>query len=111
MLGSKTAAGAGIAGAAVNLITDKQSIKHGSSLSSSSNYLGLLNPVLYITRPRQNVPADYGKIKGYPSNITTKLKDLNGYTVIDEIHLENMSATDDEIEEIETLLKQGVIIN
>ena len=111
LLGSGTAAGAGIAGAAVNLITDKQSIKHGSSLSSSSNYLGLLNPVLYITRPRQNVPADYGKIKGYPSNITTKLKDLNGYTVIDEIHLENMSATDDEIDEIETLLKQGVIIN
>lgn len=111
LLGSGTAAGAGITGAAVNLITDKQSIKHGSSLSSSSNYLGLLNPVLYITRPRQNVPADYGKIKGYPSNITTQLKNLNGYTVIDEIHLENMSATDDEIEEIETLLKQGVIIN
>ena len=66
---------------------------------------------MYITRPRQNVPADYGKIKGYPSNITTQLKNLNGYTVIDEIHLENMSATDDEIEEIETLLKQGVIIN
>lgn len=111
LLGSGTATGAGITGAAVNLITDKQNIKHGSSLSSSSNYLGLLNPVLYITRPRQNVPADYGKIKGYPSNITTQLKNLNGYTVIDEIHLENMSATDDEIEEIETLLKQGVIIN
>lgn len=111
LLGSGTAAGAGIAGAAVNLITDKQTIKHGSSLSSSSNYLGVLNPVLYITRPRQNVPADYGKIKGYPSNITTQLKNLSGYTVIDEIHLENMSATDDEIEEIETLLKQGVIIN
>lgn len=111
LLGSGTAAGAGITGAAVNLITDKQTIKHGSSLSSSSNYLGVLNPVLYITRPRQNVPADYGKIKGYPSNITTQLKNLSGYTVIDEIHLENMSATDDEIEEIETLLKQGVIIN
>lgn len=111
LLGSGTATAAGVTGAAVNLITDKQSIKHGSSLSSSSNYLGLLNPVLYITRPRQNVPADYGKIKGYPSNITTQLKNLTGYTVIDEIHLENMSATDDEIEEIETLLKQGVIIN
>ena len=111
LLGNPAVSTAGITGSAVNLITEKQSIKHGSSLSSSANYLGLLYPVLYITRPRQNVPADYGKIKGYPSNITTKLKNLKGYTVIDEIHLENMSATDDEIEEIETLLKQGVIIN
>ena len=37
------------------------------------------------------------------------LGDCNGYTEVEEIHLENISATENEISEIENLLKTGVI--
>lgn len=46
---------------------------------------------------------------GYPSYITAKLGDLEGYTEIDSIHLENIGATESELSEIESILKGGVI--
>ena len=41
---------------------------------------------------------------------TVTLSDLTGYTEIYNIHLEDMSCTDNEKTEIERLLKEGVII-
>jgi hypothetical protein len=56
------------------------------------------------------MPKNFKQIKGYQSNITAVLSSLSGYTEVDFIHLENVKATDTELEEIETLLKEGVII-
>ena len=44
------------------------------------------------------------------SRITAKLGDLTGFTVVEEIHLEHISATDDEKKLIENALKSGVIL-
>lgn len=47
----------------------------------------------------------------YQLHKTVKLSSCTGYTRVKEIHLENISsATDDELNEIESLLKDGVII-
>ena len=88
----------------------KPNVSHGGDVSSSAALLSVRQPHIIIKRPRQVLPADYNKTSGYPAMYTATLSDLTGYTEIYNIHLEDMSCTDDEKTEIERLLKEGVII-
>ena len=63
-----------------------------------------------ITRPNP-VPIDseYNRLKGKPLGEIKVLSQLRGFTIIDQIHLQNMpNALDEEMNEIEELLKRGV---
>lgn len=67
-------------------------------------------PYVIISRPEQNVPEDYGHYYGYPSNIYQNLGSLKGYTEVAAIHVDGISATEQEIDELDSLLKGGVIL-
>lgn len=107
-----------VAGSAIDMASDtanaissaKIQYQNGSSMSLTSGYLAPQFCYVIITRPIQSLASDYNKFVGYPSNVTAKLSTLSGFTKVEDIHLENLSATDSEIDEIETLLKNGVII-
>lgn len=87
-------------------------VKRTGSLSSASGFMGIKKPYLIIARPIQALPADFGKYKGYQSNITKKLSDCKGYTEVEYIHLDGINrATSAELAQIESLLKGGVIIS
>lgn len=88
----------------------KPDVTSKGSLGGNYGLLGNRTPYLIIQRPTISVPSDYGKTIGYMSRITAKLGDLTGYTVVEEIHLEHISATDDEKRLIENALKSGVIL-
>lgn len=88
----------------------KPDVTSKGSLGGNYGILGNRTPYLIIQRPSISVPSDYGKTIGYMSRITAKLGDLTGYTVVEEIHLEHISATDDEKKLIENALKSGVIL-
>lgn len=112
-----TGGGAGIAMAANDLgqavsgvASSKIDYQHGSSSNMSAGYLGVQKCYLVISRPRQSLADDYNSFVGYPSNITSTLGSLKGFTQVESIHLENIPATDEEKSEIEQLLKAGVII-
>ena len=92
-----------------NVMGIKPGIERSGAVGSSGSLLGVRTPYLILTRPRQAQPERQNTYTGYPSFITEKLSDLAGYTELQEIHLENMTATDTEIAEITTLLKGGVI--
>ena len=92
-----------------NVMGIKPGIERSGAIGSSGSLLGVRTPYLILTRPRQAQPARQNAYTGYPSFITVKLDDLSGYTEMQEIHLENMSATDTEIAEITALLKGGAI--
>ena len=93
------------------------SAMEGPQVSRSGNYSGSMSalsqrtPCLFISRPNQHMPGGYSKYVGYPSYITYTLIELEGYTKIDSI-IDNQigQATDSEKEEIERLLKEGVIL-
>lgn len=53
---------------------------------------------------------DYAKLMGRPLRQVRYLYELNGFTIVGEIHLENLNAFKREKEEIEHLLKLGVIL-
>lgn len=88
----------------------KTSCEKSGAISGTGGLLSIQRPYLIITTPRQCLPRDQNKYIGYPSFITETLSDLSGYTEVYQIHLENVSATGDELTEIENLLKGGVIL-
>lgn len=87
----------------------KPSIEKSGAMGGTGGMMAVQTPYLILTRPRQALPARQNTFTGYPSFITENLGELSGYTEIEEIHLENISATESELSEIENLLKSGVI--
>ena len=97
----------GIGSAAVNSHIDVQT---SNSIGSNAGAMGIKKPYLIINRLSSYNANAYQKTQGYPSNQTAKIGSLKGVAKIKECHLEGIPATDEELEEIYTLLKQGVIL-
>ena len=94
-----------------NITSAKPTIQRTGGMSASGALLGYKKPYVIITRPSQSIPLNYNKFRGYPSNITSKLGDLKGYTEVEYVHLEGFNtATDTERTMIENQLKAGIIL-
>lgn len=111
-MGGAMGAVGGAATSAINVATHAQShVQRGGSLASNTGVLGEFVAYVVLHRPKQSLPAYFKTIKGYQSNITSFLGSCQGYTEVDYVHLTGISgATDTELQEIENLLKEGVII-
>ena len=96
-----------IASSAVNQM--KPQVEKSGSISGSAGVLNMQTPFLILIRPRQALPFKQNEFIGYPSLITVQLTELSGYTEVQSIHLDNIPATQEELAEIESLLKGGVI--
>ena len=94
----------------VNTALTKTSIQRSGDISGAVGMLDEFLPYLIIHRPVQSLAKDFRKYKGYPSNITAVLSTLKGYTEVEHINLSVAGATDEELREIEELLKQGVLL-
>lgn len=92
------------------LIGGKPQIQRGGSLAGANASMALKLPYLIIERPIQQMPSDYANFIGIPLNMTKKLSQVSGFTVVSQIFMASSQATDDELTMIDTLLRQGVII-
>ena len=99
---------ANMAMAAVNSF--KPNIEKSGALGGMGGMMGIQTPYLILSRPRQARPDDQNIFTGYPSFITSDLSDLVGYTEVEHIHLHDIPATQTELDEIENLLKRGVLL-
>lgn len=108
---SLSAIGAGsLVHSAINASHSKGKYYHSGSASSCLGFMSTLTPFLIITRPKMSLPENYAHDVGYPSSISTTLGSLTGFTVVDNVHLEGFSqATQEELDEIESKLKSGVL--
>lgn len=88
----------------------KPTVARSGAVSGTTSLFGVRVPFLIVERPNVSDYSDFNKIKGYACGMTCKLGNLKGYTVIEKIHITGVPATKPEIEEIEALLKGGVII-
>lgn len=105
---SAPAAAGEIASAAVNSL--KPNIEKSGAVSGGGGLMSGKVPVLILTRPRQALPTSQNEFTGYPAFITRSLGAVSGYTEVHKIRLGGISATDAELDEIENLLKGGVIL-
>lgn len=114
-IGSMVATGGASAPMAAGVIAStatnsmKPNVEKSGSMSGTGGMLAVQVPYLILTRPRQALPSGQNSFMGYPSFITESLGSLHGYTEIESIHLEGVPATEQELSEIESLLKTGVI--
>lgn len=114
---SGIAGGASIAGSIANgiggatdAILDGPDIQKSGSCSGSGSALCMRTPFIVLTRPNQQLPPNYGSYVGFPSYNTKKLGELTGFTLVEDLIDNTVKATDAEKQEIEKLLKEGVIL-
>lgn len=73
--------------------------------------VGVLTPFVYLERPVQSIPNNYGSSFGWTCNKYLTLNALSGYTEVDgSIHL-STTATDEEKEMLKEILTSGFYIN
>jgi len=100
----------GLANSAAGIISAaKASVEHGNGASGVPGVMGITYPYFVIMRPMQSIPDNVQAFTGFPSNILLPLNDVSGFTKVEYVHLENISATETEKAEIMSLLKEGVI--
>ena len=114
--GVAAAGGSGaIASSAVSLGSSaaqlmKPTVSRSGTVSGTTSLFSVRKPYLVIERPNVQDYADFNKIRGYACGKTFKLGNLKGYTEVESIHLKEIPATSDELQEILNLLKSGVVL-
>ena len=91
---------------ATHLHTD---VQHSGGFSGSAGAMGAKKPYLIISRAQGATPK-LTTIKGVPATKRITLGSCDGYTKVDQMDLDGIPATSRELAEIETLLKEGVIL-
>jgi len=84
-------------------------VQHSGGFSGSAGAMGAKKPYLIISRAQGATP-NLATIKGVPATRRITLGSCDGYTKVDQMDLDGIPATSRELNEIETLLKQGVIL-
>lgn len=109
--GAVGGAAAGTINAASNVILNsKPTFQRSGNIGGSAGIMGVQKPFLIIERPNISVPNNVQNYLGQTSNITANLGTCKGMTICEYAHLNNISATAEELAEIESLLKAGVIL-
>lgn len=113
-IGSAIATGGASLGASAGMVLSglshaKTQVQHSGQFSGSSGAMGGKKPYLIVSRPQTRTPSKISEYKGIPSNSIHKLSSCTGFVKVNEVHIISKSAYDNEIQEIESLLKSGVI--
>lgn len=112
--GAKAGVGHGIVSSlesALNTVASKHSeVQKSGSITGVQGILDSYETYLIFHRPIQSLAQNFAHFKGFPCNITYTLSALSGYTEVEYAHLEGVTATDEEKNEIQMLLQTGVIL-
>lgn len=92
------------------ILNSKPTFQRSGNIGGSAGIMGIQKPFVVIERPNISVPNNVQHYAGQTSNITMNLGSCSGFTVVDSVHLNGISATSQELKEIESLLKGGVIL-
>ena len=102
---------AGASTSTANAVTSlKPSVAHSGSIGGGAGIMGVNYPYLIFNTPHISIPSQQRHYTGYPSNQIVKLSALSGFNVIQAINLSVSGANDSEMNEIESMLKGGVIL-
>lgn len=86
-------------------------IKRAGDPSYDIGMASVLYPYLIITRPIMSLPDTYAHDVGYKCDFSSRLGDLEGFTIVTACHLDGISdATSDDLQEIDKLLHSGIIL-
>lgn len=98
------------AGTLSNMLSGKSVVQKSGQFGSSHGVLGIKTPYITITRPKQLQVANYNEQYGYPAHKLVYVGDCTGFLRCREVHIVSATATDDEKNAIESMLKAGIYI-
>lgn len=116
--------GGSIAGL-TSIMQSKPTYAHSGNFSGSSGFLGRYKPFLIIESPIQSLSSNFVTQRGYPSNVGKTIGEFDGFTSFNSVRLHDIysftldvhgnktissAATQDEIDEIREILKEGVYL-
>ena len=87
----------------------KPSIARAGAVTGTTSLFAVRRPYIIIESPDYYDYDGFEGIKGYPYGMFMKFSKLDGYAVIEGVNLKGINATVTELNEIESLLKSGVI--
>lgn len=96
-------------GAVSGMLNAHTRVQHSGGFSGNAGAMGCKTPYLIITRTQIATADDFPDFVGKPANETTTLANCSGFVRVLVAHLDGIPATGDELSEIETLLKTGVL--
>lgn len=102
----------GAIGGLINTMSQRPSVQKTGSLNASAGYLNSRVPQITYTFSKLVIPSNQYSRVGRPTYATKKLKDCSGYVrcVNPRITFEGDPPTEDEMNEINNLLEEGIII-
>lgn len=104
----------GAVSGAVDAITQqKVAVGRAGSIGSNYGYMSGQEAFIVIERPIMQVPYNFGAYEGWTANINEKIKNLTGYTEIDDntIWSDNFGhATNEECQMIKDIMNGGVYL-
>lgn len=109
-LGGAAGAATGVVTGAISSACAIQPVQRSGNIASAASVLGSMVPYIVIHQPEQWLSDKYGQYEGFPSLMSAKLGNLKGYTEIEAIELDQIPALQEELNEIERLLKEGVYL-
>ena len=99
-----------IASAAGSALNARANVEHSGGFSGNAGAMGGKIPYLIISRPQVALATNFQKYIGFPANYTTTLSNCSGFVKVLECHIENINAANSELTEIESILKEGIIV-
>lgn len=94
----------------LSVLGNKGTIQRGGNVTGVNGMLAVKYPYLIFTRANQSRPDKFSSFKGYTSNITGIIAENSGYTEVAYCHVEIAGALEEDVREIENILKSGFII-
>ena len=88
----------------------KMQNNRSGAFGANAGAMGIKKPYLIISRPQTKVARQDTHYTGYPTNYTDKVSSFTGIVKARQVHVNGINATDNELSQIETLLKDGIII-
>lgn len=104
------ALGAAAAGLSFMASGEKFSVAQSGSLGGNAGVFGAKTPYLIVSRPQPNTAELFPHYQGFPVNTTVTISECSGYQRFSSVHLKCPYAYKEELDEIESLLKSGILI-
>ena len=99
-----------ILGGAMQGMNIKPSYEKSGTLTGQNGRLGVKYPYVFFDTPQFKAPKGFKDIHGYISNLSVIIGESFGYNEVSYINLDDLTATDNEKQELRQILEAGVFV-
>ena len=100
----------GMASGVTGLISAHPNYGGSKSIGSTGGLMAIPYPYLIECRSIRDMPNGYSRMEGIPTNQVKAISTLSGYTEFESIRISAAGASSQELNEIERIMKEGVIL-